>query len=43
MSCSAIKTEGKEEERRIFMVMMFVFPNNCYAEVLLLKEWLSAC
>lgn len=27
---SAIKAQEKEEQGRTFMVMIFVFPNNCY-------------
>lgn len=35
--CSAIKAQVKEEQGRTFMVMIFVFPNNCYT------WWSLAC
>lgn len=28
--CSAAKAQGKEVQGRTFMIMVFVFPNNCY-------------
>jgi len=28
--CSAIKTQGREEEGGMFVVMMFVLPSKCY-------------
>lgn len=43
MSCSATKAQGKEEEGRTFVVMVFVFPSNRYAKALLPKQWLGIC
>lgn len=28
--CSAVKAQGQDEEREMFKVMVFVFPNNIY-------------
>jgi len=28
--CSAMKIQGKEEEWAMVLVMLFIFPSNCY-------------
>jgi len=41
MSCSAMESEGKEEDAGTFVVMAFVFPHNHYIKALFSKKWMD--